>query len=270
MGRRGINSLICLRRSLSLARVERFASVVLVAVAAVLLSVSLVGCSQPPLFERSIQAMRSVQSFDFVERGDRGDGPPRGDDVLTIGGFLVTTVAASGTYQSPDRLSKSARVGSFAREVSTTVRSISVGNSRYLTNPVSEDFVPYHEGLERHAKRGIIDLFANPLDSLEEAISQVGRYRSKGVEDLGGVKVRHLTWETSWQTRRVDTTREIDFFIGVEDSLFRKLEIYERWTEIPCNPEEVCTSDLILPGWTKYTLEFSFPGDQTPIVAPTE
>ena len=357
MGRRGINSLLCLRRSLSLARVERFASVVLIAVAAVLLSVSLVGCSQPPvpaatespvpvateppvpvatepsvpvatespvpvatespvpvateppvpvateppvpvateppvpvateppvpvatehlLLEASVEAMRNVDSFDFVEENSNSLWEQGG------GYYRIT-----GTYQSPNKLSKHITTGRTTAFASGTItpnryghsippvlgetsilRTISVGDEIYVANPASGDWITDHEAKENYGTGRRDTPWVNPVDTLERVIAEAPRYEDNGEEVLDGVSVRHLTWRTHLIENRRETYRQVDVYIGIEDSLVRKLFIGESWDEVPCDPDVPCITILIIPGSSEYTLEFSYPGDETPIVAPT-
>ncbi len=232
--------------------------------AVLLMAASLPGCTQqPPNVMGSVEALRDIHSFDFVEKGSHSTVPYRY--------FLGTT----GTFQSPNRFSKRVSYRAYAPayapewppewpEEISVIRSISIGNKRYLTDPVSEDWIPYHKGLE---ERGfmLIPLFTNPVDTLQETLSQAGRFEFMGVDTLDGVSVRYLTWGTEfvkYPGRAV--TRRVDIFIGVEDSLVRKLVVDERWRKAPRSELDI----LIPPGSARYGIEFSFPGDETPIVGP--
>ena len=148
------------------------------------------------------------------------------------------------------------------------IRSISIGSARYLTDPVSEDWIFYHEGLEERGAFMLTPIFANPVDTLQATLSQAGRFEPKGMETLDGVSVRHLTWRAKFEEYpRRAMTREVDVFIGEKDSLVRKLFIHDSWRQAPCG-SGACPDILVVPGSSTYTLEFSFPGDEAPIVAP--
>ncbi len=276
MGRCCINPLFRLRYSLPLPGAARYARIVVVAASALLLSIYLVGCSRPPLFERSIQAMRNVDSFDFVEESSKNSG-----------GFGGSYYRITGTYQSPNKLSKQIisgltdtfgspffkpnRYGHSRRPVlgnTRVLRTISIEDEIYVARSTSGNWAPDHEGRRDYGTGRSDTPWVNPVDRLVDVISGAPRYRSKGVEVLDCVKVRHLTWRTHLRESRLETYRQVDVFIGIEDSLVRKLFIGSSWTEVPCNTL-LCTDEGFSPGSFEYTLEFSFPGDETPIVAPT-
>ena len=256
---------------------ERFASVVLIAVAVLLLGVSLTGCSNLPALEATVEAMRYVDSFNFVE------------DKSTIG-IDGSFQRVTGTYQSPNKLFRQTSSGRAwtdsswwpsptltssnryghpstpSRDEYIKLRTIAIGNEGYLNNPDTNYWAKYERGMGGQPE----GMYSNPREFLLKEISEAPRYRSKGVKVVNGVKVRHLMWRTQSVRTTRESFRQVDVYVGVEDSLVRRLEVGESWIPVPCEQDAIiCPDILVVPGSREHVLEFSFPGDQTPILAPT-
>ena len=248
----------------------RFRRILRIAIVALILVAALTGSAQPPGVVAALEALSNSPSYEFVESGSSFIVPHASDFIYEV----------TGSYQSPDRLWKRTSVRSTWGEGNTTVQSVRVGNAQYLLDPVSEEWITYHKGQEGNSNTSMeSSLFINPADTLADVIAQAGQFKSKGVYSLDDVRVRHFEWSTPnfWgevcngQAGKVD----IDLFIGVEDSLVRKLAIsssWHFWTPILRPLQEQCAdADL---EWSivesQYTLEFSFlsSGDETLIVAP--
>ena len=288
MGICRIKSWILARRSDLLSRARPFAGVAIVGVSALLLCLSLAGCSQPPHLEEAIEAMRNAESFDFVEDWS----------ILGSGGSFSRT---TGTYQSPDKVSTQTSYGRAwthqpstfpqivsppyvpsansppyptpshyghpgtpMREETTRSQSISIGSEGYVMDPAPGDWTKYQPG----TVFGGPWIFANPVGTLIKEISDSPRYKNKGEMILDGVHVRHLTWRTHTVGPPKESFRQVDVFIGTGDSLVRRLVVSESWIPVPCEEDVPCLLIAVYPGSTESILEFTFPGHQTPILAP--
>ena len=81
-------------------------------------------------------------------------------------------------------------------------------------------------------------MYSNPREFLLKEISEAPRYRSKGVKVVNGVKVRHLMRRTHTVRAPEESYRQVDVFVGIEDTLVRKLSIRRSWNDVPYKPEE--------------------------------
>ena len=214
-----------------------------------------------PAVEGAVAALKNTSSFEFVERSSESHDirPP---------GFAELGFEATGNYQSPDRFTKRALVREFHTQEAVSVRSINVGDENWLTDPATGEWRLFHNdlGLDRVY---VESLFVNPVDRLSDVLSEGGLYEHQGVIDVEGVSVHHFvsTTHRSAYTRAAGPLH-IEVWVGVEDLLVRKITRSHSWTEIPCEPDQVCPDIGVIPGSQSYSLQFSFPGDETPIVAP--
>ena len=259
-----------------LARIGASCPVIVVGIVfSVLVAVTMAGCGdQPPqqqfsspsaapmhpALDGAVAALRNVTSFGFVERwsSNQSDLPIE----------FSRSFEAAGNYESPDRLTKRAFVHQHGFWPGISVRSISIGDARYLTDPATEDWMLFHDDLQL---RNIFEdsLFRNPVDFFSDVLSEGGGYENQGVITLNGVSVHHFV-STTARSRgtRTDGTLRIEIWVGVEDSLVRQMTREHSWIPIPCDPDEVCQDILVTSGSENDSSRFSFPGDSTPIVAP--
>ena len=102
-----------------------------------------------------------------------------------------------------------------------------------------------------------------------DVLSEGGPYEYQGIIILDDVSVHHFV-STTRKSKKATTegTLRIEIWVSVEDLLPRKMTRHHSWTVIPCEPDQVCPDILVFPGSERIGLQFSFPGDETPIVAP--
>ena len=220
------------------------------------------GCGeggQHPAVVEALEAMRNVRSFSFSEHGASRIVP------ISTHKYVVGT---TGTFQSPDRLSKRIDMQRGVSEEPIAVELLREGDAQFFWEPVTQDWFPYYEDRRADDNETMDIFFVSPADTLHRVLAQSGRFRAHRGEDImDGVRTRRLSWRTDLG-RTIERT--INVFIGTEDSLVRKLVIRDSWTktEGPC-PTWSCSDNLIHdPGSSEYTLEFSFPGDEAPIITP--
>ena len=206
-----------------------------------------------PALEAAIAAMRNVDSFHFVESSSR--------DVPEFGG--EATFEASGDYQSPDRLYRRALVRNFGSLGEDHLQAISIGNTRYMTDPNTREWARSVDSLWS------TELFRNPIDFFEGAASGLGRDAYRGVSKLDGVKVHRFVSDILDHGRtNVIQSSYVVIVVGVDDSLVREVRSSSSWSQRPCSPDQACPAIKITPGWADYTVKFSYPDEVVTIQAP--
>lgn len=242
----------------------------------VFMAVTIVGCGdkppqqQPhpltpepihPALEGAVTALKNASTFGFVERS-------RDSDHLPLPEFGEVGFKATGNYQSPDRFTKRVLVRELGHLPAIHMRSISIGDERYAGDPATEEWMLFHDdlGLKKIYKES---LFRNPVVLFSDVLSEGGPYEYQGIIILDDVSVHHFV-STTRKSKKVTTegTLRIEIWVSVEDLLPRKMTRHHSWTVIPCEPDQVCPDILVFPGSERIGLQFSFPGDETPIVAP--
>ncbi len=214
-----------------------------------------------PALEKAVATLRNTSSFGFVERWSESIA----DISLEFG---ETGFEATGNYQSPDRFTKRALVSEFPVQPAIPVRSINVGEERYLIDPATGEWMLFHDdlGLGQIYRES---LFRNPVDLFSAILAEGEPHEYQGIITLDGVSVHHFVSATRRQAyTRAAGPLHIEIWVGVEDLLVRKITRSHSWTEVPCEPDRPCPDILVFPGSERIGLQFSFPGDDTPIVAP--
>ena len=214
-----------------------------------------------PALEKAVATLRNTSSFGFVERWSE-----------SIGGisleFGETGFEATGNYQSPDRFTKRALVSEFPVQPAIPARSINVGEERYLIDPATGEWMLFHDdlGLGQIYRES---LFRNPVDLFSAILAEGEPHEYQGIITLDGVSVHHFVSATRRQAyTRAAGPLHIEIWVGVEDLLVRKMTRSHSWTEVPCEPDRPCPDIGVIPGSEFNSLQFSFSGDESPIVAP--
>ena len=187
-----------------------------------------------PALEGAVAALGDARSFGFVESSAH-----RTEE------FVDTDFEATGNFQVPDKFTKRALVREFPSEEAVSVRSIAVGDEKYLTGPATCQRLPLSSdlGLGRIYEEA---LFGNPVEFFSDVLSEGGPYAHQGITSLQGVRVNHFVSTT----RRYAYTRaagplHIEVWIGAEDLLVRRITRSHSWTEVPCDPDLVCPDILV-------------------------
>lgn len=209
-----------------------------------------------PVLEGAVAALEDTRSFGFIESSESE----------SLGS--ETTFETTGNYQSPNRFTRHALFREFPTQEAVAVRSINVGDETYLTDPATGEWMLFHNNLGLpHIYEEL--LFVNPVERFAGVLSEGGPYTHQGVTTLQGVRVHHFVSTTDrYAYTRAAGPLHIEVWIGAEDLLVRRITRSHSWTEVPCDPDLVCPDILVNPGSQSYDLQFSFPGDETPIVTP--
>ena len=217
-----------------------------------------------PALEEAKAALKHAVSFRFLEhlKLSTHHGPAFGS---AEGGF-----EAIGNYQSTGNFTKSAGFPDYANRQTIQVHSLSLRHEKYLTDPATGEWVSLHDelSLSYDYKRF---LFSSPVERFFSVVREGDPYDYRGIINLDGVRVHHfVSTQLRSNSVRSDGPLHIEIWIGVDDLLVRKVTRSYSWEDNYCNGAEICPEILIIPGSEFYSLQLSFPGDKTPIVAPPQ
>ena len=206
-----------------------------------------------PILEAATAAMRNVDSFHFVQSSKRSV------DVMFADRLNAEAIEATGDYQSPDRLHKRAAVHYVDSPTTSHVQAISIGDTRYVTNPDTGEWER-----SRESGWGEDELFSNPIDFFEGVVSTLGPNAYQGISTFGGVKVHRFVYATS----DPGSSFHAVIVVGVDDSLVREVRQSSSWRQRPCHSPQPCPAILIVPGSGDHSVDFSYPDEAVTIQAP--
>ena len=206
-----------------------------------------------PILEAAVVAMRNVDSFHFVQSSKRSV------DVMFADRLNAEAIEATGDYQSPDRLHKRAAIHYVDSPTTSHVQAISIGDTRYVTNPDTGEWER-----SRESGRGEDELFSNPIDFFEGVVSTLGPNAYQGISTFGGVKVHRFVYATS----DPGSSFHAVVVVGVDDSLVREVRQSSSWRQRPCHSSQPCPAILIVPGSGDHSVDFSYPDEAVTIQAP--
>ena len=217
-----------------------------------------------PALEGAVEALQAASSFGFVEhlKSSIHHGPALKS---AEGGF-----EAIGNFQSPDNFAKRASLPDYANRQAIQVDSISLGGEEYLSDPATGEWMPLHDELRLSYDYERF-LYSSPVDRFFSVVHEGDPYNYQGIINLDGVRVHHfVSTQLRRHSVRSDGPLHIEIWIGVDDLLVRKMTRSYSWEDNYCNGAEICPDILIIPGSEFYSLQLSFPGEETPIVAPPQ
>ena len=211
-----------------------------------------------PILEAAIATMRNIDSFHFVESSKWSVA------IVASDRPNAEAIEAIGDYQSPDKLRKRAVIHYVHPSTTSHVQAISIGDTRYVTNPDTGEWERSRESVW-----GEDELFSNPIDFFESVASELGPNAYRGISTLGGVKVHRFVYTTS-DLGRASAIQSLNVVIvvGVDDSLVREVRSRSSWSQRPCPPDQNCPAIKIVPGSADHSVEFSYPDGAVTIEAP--
>ena len=211
-----------------------------------------------PILEAAIATMRNIDSFHFVESSKWSVA------IVASDRPNAEAIEATGDYQSPDKLRKRAVIHYVHPSTTSHVQAISIGDTRYVTNPDTGEWERSRESVW-----GEDELFSNPIDFFESVASELGPNAYRGISTLGGVKVHRFVYTTP-DLGRTSTIQSLNVVIvvGVDDSLVREVRSRSSWSQRPCPPDQACPAIEIVPGSADHSVEFSYPDGAVTIQAP--
>ena len=219
-----------------------------------------------PVLEAAVEAMKNVDSFHFEESWEETFVENRG-----------TTFRGSGDFQAPNRMYKRGffperSFGSIPGNQGNEVQSISIGNSYYLTDPVSGEWIVFDDALRSSSPQQPLDaLFESPIDFFEDALAEGGSFEYEGITTLDGVQVHKFvsTTRKSAYAGRASRATRVGIWVRVADSLVMQVTRGSSVAEGKrCGPNEVCTGIRIVPGGSSQRIEFSYSGKGETVQAP--
>ena len=156
-----------------------------------------------PILEAAIATMRNIDSFHFVESSKWSVA------IVASDRPNAEAIEATGDYQSPDKLRKRAVIHYVHPSTTSHVQAISIGDTRYVTNPDTGEWERSRESVW-----GEDELFSNPIDFFESVASELGPNAYRGISTLGGVKVHRFVY-TAPDLGRTSTIQSLNVVIVV-------------------------------------------------------
>ena len=205
-----------------------------------------------PVLSAALKAMRAVDSFHFVESFSNNSGV-----CGALSGIDYEVMfEAIGEYQSPDRLRRRVIIHGVSYPTESDIQAINIGDARYLTDPDTGEW-------GRPADSPCApDLFANPIELFEGVAAFLGPGAYQGVIRSDGIE-GHRFWY-----RTPDHAFEAKVLVSVDRPLVKELSTESRWGERRCRPGQKCPAILIIPGWERRMVQFSYPDEGVTIEAP--